>query len=663
MSTSSLSNYNKRNRRRQRVRALLWKYVQSEWLTLACGSVAMVVSSMANQALPRLLGGGTDRPASSSTSLTSRMGLGWVIIGGGLASLLRTTLMARAEGSIVSQLRQDAVAALLLHKDLQWFQTTNVVNTNDNNKSQSDATNDKEPSKDTATDNAHRIQNNNKIDDGTFVRPTPAALLQVLNDDVPTMAAAVTTVAINALRSTSAIAYSIYHMCCLDASLLGIAVAVLPAVGAASMVLRKAVRKTEAAANQSAVAASNFLHERVVNLAMVKTAHRQADEVETYRQFARAHEAAVTRQAWAQGTFMGFTFGAASAALLLVVRQGGKAVSQGRLTPGQLTTFTTYSFLLALGTSGLVGASTKWYRGWQAAERYYYLVSEEDNHNDVEEEKRPLSSNPQSASSPGSTTATANTNSNTVTTNVSQISSIALENVSFTYRSDSTPVLQDVSFTVPRGQVVALVGRNGAGKTSVAHILAGLYAPTAGRVVLSDGTSLDEVDPTVRPHLIQMVPQTTALFDLSIRDNVCYSAPQATLAQIQTALTQANCQALVERKGGLDFCIGPQGQLLSGGERQRLSLARALLADPAVLILDEPAAALDTDGETAVAEAMAACRQQQRALVLITHQAKRLPEVDSIIVLQKGFIVERGTFEELTRKKHSVLRQLYPDLL
>ena len=174
---------------------------------------------------------------------------------------------------------------------------------------------------------------------------------------------------------------------------------------------------------------------------------------------------------------------------------------------------------------------------------------------------------------------------------------------------------------------------------------------------------LARIPPSTRAHLIQMVPQRSALFDLSILDNIRYAAPHASMDQVQAALQAANCQALVQGKaGGLNFCVGLHGHKLSGGEGQRLSLARALLADPAVLILDEPSAALDAEGSSAVAEAVTACRAANRALILITHQAKRLQDVDSIFVLQQGEIVERGTFDELSQNPSSVLRQLYPDL-
>ena len=285
-------------------------------------------------------------------------------------------------------------------------------------------------------------------------------------------------------------------------------------------------------------------------------------------------------------------------------------------------------------------ALSTWTKGWVSAERYYQLVEPPSPKNRPEHDEE-----------------TAN-----VAVDIANIRSIALENISFAYQSTGATVLKNISLTVPRGKVVALVGRNGSGKSTLAHILTGLYPPTSGRVALSDGTELARVQANLRPRLVQMVPQSSALFDLSILENVRYAAPHASMDQIQAALTQANCQTLVRTKG-LDFAVGLQGHKLSGGERQRLSLARALVSDPAVLVLDEPSAALDAAGESAVGEALEACRAAHRALVLITHQVKRLQEVDLIYVLNQGEIVEQGTLNELLQQPNSVLRRLYPDLV
>jgi ABC-type multidrug transport system fused ATPase/permease subunit len=248
---------------------------------------------------------------------------------------------------------------------------------------------------------------------------------------------------------------------------------------------------------------------------------------------------------------------------------------------------------------------------------------------------------------------------------LSTIESIAFDNVCFSYKSTGTQVLKDISFTLGRGKVVALLGSNGAGKSTVASILAGLYKPTGGRISMSDGTDVTTLDKTSKKRLVQVILQSTALLNMSILENVRYSQPQATEQEVVNALQQANCNNLISKlQGGLDYVVGLNGCKLSGGERQRLALARALLSDPICLVMDEPNSSLDAEGESAVVDALTACRAGKgRSLLLITHQAKSLRLADEILVMQGGMIVERGTFDDLKGNPKSLLCKLMPDIV
>ena len=167
-----------------------------------------------------------------------------------------------------------------------------------------------------------------------------------------------------------------------------------------------------------------------------------------------------------------------------------------------------------------------------------------------------------------------------------------------------------------------------------------------------------------------MVPQGAPLLNISIMDNIKYSNPDATEVDIQTALTAANCDGFVsDLPGGLDFVVGMHGCKLSAGQRQRLALARALVSDPFLLILDEASSALDDEGENAVADAVMACRgkagsqQNGRALLLITHRPKSLEVADIVVVLRDGQVVETGSLKDLKKNRMSALCSLMPDLL
>lgn len=365
---------------------------------------------------------------------------------------------------------------------------------------------------------------------------------------------------------------------------------------------------------------------------------------------------------------MGFLFASSATGLLFVVRLGGKSVACGRLTPGQLTSFATYSFLLGLGTSGLVQALGEWTRGMVSAERYLPLLVR---------------------SSPAVTTPLdGDTEDEGIALDPADVHSIALESVSFAYRSNpsATPnVLHDVSLVLDRGTVTALVGRNGSGKTTVAALLAGLLHPTSGRVALSTGHSLSELPPAIRANVLQFVPQSTsaALWNATILDNVRYCSPTASEADVWHALDQAGCTEWVKQLPlGLYHPVGRGGCHLSGGQAQRLVLARALLTNPAILVLDEPASHLDADGAAAVAKALVAAQQRQQqpeggninnnavnysrsqrsAVLIVTHHPQSLELVDRIVVLRDGYVVESGTLSEL-RNPHSHLCHIMPALL
>lgn len=195
-----------------------------------------------------------------------------------------------------------------------------------------------------------------------------------------------------------------------------------------------------------------------------------------------------------------------------------------------------------------------------------------------------------------------------------------------------------------------------------------MYKPQSGTVTVK--TTKKEVDyhsldREGQSSLVQLVPQQPVMFDMSIRENITYTNPNATEEDIKIALDASNCTAFIGKlKDGLNYKVGRNGCKLSGGQRQRLALARALLCDPALLILDEPNSSMDAEGDNAVADAVRNCRSEdkKRGLLLITHSVASLELADEIVVLRDGVIVEQGSYEKLTSDKKSALCSLMPDL-
>lgn len=212
--------------------------------------------------------------------------------------------------------------------------------------------------------------------------------------------------------------------------------------------------------------------------------------------------------------------------------------------------------------------------------------------------------------------------------------------------SVSTQVLSDITFTVQPGQMVALVGPSGAGKTTLTHLVSRLYDPTEGTVRIG-GVDLRQVRTQSLRDAVGVVTQDTQLFHDTIRANLRYARPDATDEELIAAMRAAHLDALLETlPEGLDTVVGDRGYRLSGGEKQRLAIARLLLKSPSVVVLDEATAHLDSESEAAVQQALATALHGRTSLV-IAHRLATVREADLILVLEDGRILERGTHEEL----------------
>lgn len=223
---------------------------------------------------------------------------------------------------------------------------------------------------------------------------------------------------------------------------------------------------------------------------------------------------------------------------------------------------------------------------------------------------------------------------------------MAVEDLSFRYKPDGPLILQNISIDLPKGKVVALVGNSGGGKSTIADLLPRFYDPTAGRITL-DGRDLREYPlKQVRSHF-GIVSQEAILFNDSIFNNIVFGMEGVTEAEVYEAARIANAHDFIlETPGGYQANIGDRGSKLSGGQRQRLTIARAILRNPDVLILDEATSALDSESERLVQDALQKLMDGRTALV-IAHRLSTIQKADEIIVLDHGRVIERGTHGEL----------------
>ncbi len=223
---------------------------------------------------------------------------------------------------------------------------------------------------------------------------------------------------------------------------------------------------------------------------------------------------------------------------------------------------------------------------------------------------------------------------------------VRFEGVTFAYGPETSPVLSGIDLDVPAGRTIALIGPTGSGKTTLTQLIPRFYEATAGRVLI-DGADVRDLRLDELRHAVGMVSQDPFLFSTSVRDNIAYGRPGATDDEVRSAARMAQAEGFIDAlPDGFDTVVGERGLTLSGGQRQRLAIARAIITDPRILILDEATASVDASTEREIQTALATVMEGRTTLV-IAHRLSTLSLADELVVLEGGEIVARGTHDEL----------------
>jgi subfamily B ATP-binding cassette protein MsbA len=359
------------------------------------------------------------------------------------------------------------------------------------------------------------------------------------------------------------------------------------------------------------------LAETLGGIRVVKGYHREDEETTVFAGGVRRLLDNILKTLTAMA-FMGLSgsvlTGLVGATVMLI---GARQVVAGTMTVGNLTTYVIYMGFLIAPIIQIVSVGTQLTEALAGLERTRELLTERREDDD-----------------PARTVVPADLRGH-----------VEFERVSFEYEA-GTPVLKSVSFTALPGTVTALVGPSGAGKSTMIGLVAAFHTPTLGRVVV-DGIDLSTMDLAAFRGRLGVVLQDNFLFDGTIRDNVAFSKPDATAAEVQEACRIARVDEFVARfEHKYQTVVGERGVKLSGGQRQRVAIARAILADPRILILDEATSSLDSESEAYIQEGLTHL-MRGRTTFVIAHRLSTIRRADQILVLEDGAIVERGRHEEL----------------
>ncbi|WP_421828309.1 ABC transporter ATP-binding protein [Larkinella sp.] len=404
--------------------------------------------------------------------------------------------------------------------------------------------------------------------------------------------------------------------------LTGFMLATVPVVIVAAIFFGKFIRKLSRKAQDELAQANVVAEETLQSVSVVKAFTNEPYEV---RRYSTALDKVVQnslRVANYRGGFVSFIVFALFGGIVGVVWYGAQLMLAGELTFAQLVTFVIYTMYIGGAVGGLGDLYAQIQRTIGASERILDILEEQSEVELPETEPIQLG--------------------------IPLQGDIRFRNIHFSYPSrPDVEVLKGVSLEVPAGHKIALVGQSGAGKSTIVQLLLRYYASTGGSITI-DGRPIQDIDIRYLRQNIAVVPQEVILFGGTILENISYGKPNATDAEVMEAARKANALDFIESfPEKFQTIVGERGVKLSGGQRQRIAIARAILKDPAILILDEATSSLDAESERLVQEALDVL-MQNRTTVIIAHRLATIRKVDTIYVIREGQITETGTHDELS---------------
>ncbi|RBN51383.1 ABC transporter ATP-binding protein [Flavobacterium psychrolimnae] len=406
---------------------------------------------------------------------------------------------------------------------------------------------------------------------------------------------------------------------------------VVPLVAVAAVIFGRFIRKYSKNVQDKVAESQVVVEETMQGISIVKAFANEWYEIARYNGKIKEVVKIAIKGGKYRGYFASFIIFCLFGAIVAVVWYGVRLSISGEMSVGQLISFVLYSTFVGASFGGIAELYAQIQKAIGATERVFELLDE----------------TPEKINSVRDLATIEKIKGN-----------VAFKNVAFSYHSrKEIKVLKDVSFTANFGQKIAIVGPSGTGKSTIASLLLRFYNIDEGEILV-DGKNIYDFDLESLRGNMSIVPQDVILFGGTIRENIAYGKPNATEEEILTASKQANAYNFIESfPEKFETIVGERGIKLSGGQRQRIAIARALLKNPSILILDEATSSLDSESEKLVQEALEIL-MQGRTSIIIAHRLSTIRSADQILVLDKGKITEQGTHQELIALENGIYKNL-----
>ena len=463
---------------------------------------------------------------------------------------------------------------------------------------------------------------------GWFHERRSGELVGRLASDVTVVEGVVGSELSMALRNSIQMLGALVMLFVIDVKLTLLMLAIVPPIVFTTIYFGRKIRKMTRSVQDELANVSGQVQESIGAISTVQSFVRERHEARRYRSgVERAFDKTLALVRW-RSWFFSTAMTAGYVGIATVIWLGGRALIHGELSAGALTSFFLYTFVVAGALGDLAGLWGALQRAAGATDRLFQVI---DTVPDIRDPAEPA------ALPPGD-------------------GAIRFDGVSFAYPTRrGQPVLANVSLDIAPGEVVALVGPSGAGKSTILSLLYRFYDADAGRV-LFEGVDVRDLALADLRRSLALVAQEPVLFSGTIRDNIAYGREGATRDQIEQAARDAYAHEFITGfPDGYDTLIGERGTKLSGGQKQRIALARALLANPRVLILDEATSNLDAESEAAVQAALARL-MKGRTTLIVAHRLSTVRDADRIVVIDDARIVEQGRHDELMERRGAYRR-------